>query len=41
MYILGNIFLHNYYTIYDLDDNKIGLAVAKKVDYMKSQDQEV
>jgi len=29
MYILGNIFLHNYYVIYDLDKNRIGLAAAK------------
>ena len=32
-YILGNIFLHNFYTVYDLEDGRIGLSTAKKVDY--------
>lgn len=33
MYILGNIFLHNYYTIYDLENELIGMATAKQVNY--------
>ena len=33
MYILGNIFLHNYYTIYDLENDQIGMAPAKKMNY--------
>jgi hypothetical protein len=28
MYILGNLFLNNYYTIYDLENKKIGLSIA-------------
>lgn len=33
MYILGNIFLHNFYTIYDLEQRRVGLATAKQVQY--------
>jgi hypothetical protein len=28
-YVLGNIFLNNYYAIYDLDKTRVGLVVAK------------
>jgi hypothetical protein len=27
-YVLGNIFLNNYYAIYDLDKTRVGLIVA-------------
>ena len=33
MYILSNIFLHNYYTIYDMENKQIGMATAKKINY--------
>ena len=29
MYVLGNIFLTNYYAIYDVDNQRIGLTPAK------------
>lgn len=28
-YVLGNIFLNNYYAIYDLERTRVGLVVAK------------
>lgn len=30
MYVLGNVFLTNYYAIYDLEELRVGLAPSKE-----------
>jgi len=39
-YILGNIFLNNYHTIYDLENKQIGLIKSKEINYASNQYEE-
>jgi hypothetical protein len=29
MYVLGNIFLNNYYVVYDVENSRVGLVPSK------------